>query len=141
MVLTIAALTLVMDRMLLPLRALLLLGTPPPLGTASNAMGESCTQSPLAAFDLLGWGQLRTGVKAWLIIELVFYLLLRYVVWPQLNRQQADAPCNRDPKESLRRVFNTVDSLKDVYSFEVGAFKNMTWWYMVLARVLVVVVS
>jgi len=78
-----------------------------------------CQQSPFP-FDLLGWSQLRAGVKAWFIIELLFYILLRYVVWPQLNRVSHDPPQNRDPQESLRRVLNTVESLKDVYSFKVG---------------------
>lgn len=94
--------------------------------------GIDPTCSGLSEFPLIeeyGKTQAAAGgvLYLWLVVELCFYLSVKYYIFPRVNalRQPPQNPLS--PVTSMLKVLSTVNRLNDAYSFEKffrGWFKD-----------------
>lgn len=92
----------------------------PHMAATSPIFAAVCDVLPLAW--LFNWTGLRWGLKAWVAWEILFFVVLRFVIWAQLEKRQPPLPNLRGPQESLQKVIATIASLqkRKAYSFKVS---------------------
>ena len=54
----------------------------------------------------------------WSIIEILFFLTLRFLVYPKLQALRKTQPYDRDPLELTMIILNLIDFVNDSYSFQ-----------------------
>jgi hypothetical protein len=78
----------------------------------SDATFSACSRCERGAFSTAG------VFYGWLCLELAFYLVVKYILYPRLNRLRRPPRNPATPRTSMLRVLDTVERLKEVYGFE-----------------------